>query len=181
MRCSGTVQYERFTDERSRPFRELVGRIGADEPRHVVDLGCGPGTLTALLTQRWPGALVEGVDSSPDMVAVARDVPGIAVRLARSPSGCPTPDAYARLILAAGWQDDVWRTTYVHVLTGDDPVLQWVRGTGLRPYPQALSPPDAALFQDEYASRLREAYPTVAGCTLLRFPRTFAVAHNPEA
>ena len=58
--------YLRFDDERSRPFADLLARVGADRPRAVVDLGCGPGTLTAALAARWPDATVEGVDSSPE-------------------------------------------------------------------------------------------------------------------
>jgi trans-aconitate 2-methyltransferase len=64
--------YRRYGDERSRPFFELVGRIAAEAPRTVVDLGCGPGELTATLRQRWPGAVVRGVDSSPEMIVEAR-------------------------------------------------------------------------------------------------------------
>jgi trans-aconitate 2-methyltransferase len=60
--------YLRYGDERSRPFFELVARVGADRPREVVDLGCGPGQLTASLTERWPDARVTGVDSSSDMI-----------------------------------------------------------------------------------------------------------------
>jgi len=65
-------RYLRFADERGRPFVELVGRVAADAPRTVVDLGCGPGNLTALLKQRWPSAQVTGLDSSPEMIATAR-------------------------------------------------------------------------------------------------------------
>ncbi|GIF70264.1 trans-aconitate 2-methyltransferase [Asanoa ishikariensis] len=64
--------YGRFGDERSRPFHELVARIPAEAPRQVVDLGCGPGTLTATLAARWPSALVRGIDSSAEMIASAR-------------------------------------------------------------------------------------------------------------
>lgn len=69
--------YLRYGDERSRPFVELVARVGAERPRAVVDLGCGAGNLTALLAERWPDARVTGLDSSPEMVAEA-------VRTARS-------------------------------------------------------------------------------------------------
>src|SRR5262245_36169495 len=64
-------QYERFAGERSRPFVELVSRVGAERPALVVDLGCGTGRLTATLLQRWPEASVEGVDSSAEMIAEA--------------------------------------------------------------------------------------------------------------
>ncbi len=66
------AQYLRYADERSRPFSDLVARIGAARPRSVVDLGCGPGHLTAALAARWPQARVLGIDSAPEMIREAR-------------------------------------------------------------------------------------------------------------
>src|SRR5436305_4108943 len=70
--------YLRFAGERARPFADLLARVPGEAPRRVVDLGCGEGALTASLAQRWPGAQVTGVDSSPAMLAAAaqHDVPG---------------------------------------------------------------------------------------------------------
>jgi trans-aconitate 2-methyltransferase len=68
------VVYARFGAERSRPFVDLVARVGATAPRAVVDLGCGPGELTAGLAARWPGARVSGIDSSPEMIDKARSL-----------------------------------------------------------------------------------------------------------
>jgi trans-aconitate 2-methyltransferase len=65
--------YLAFADHRGRPFFDLLARVGAQEPRRVVDLGCGPGNLTVGLSQRWPTAVVEAWDSSPEMVAAARE------------------------------------------------------------------------------------------------------------
>lgn len=62
------TQYARFSDHRSRPFFDLVARIGNRAPRRVVDLGCGSGELTAVLARRWPDAEVLGLDSSPEMI-----------------------------------------------------------------------------------------------------------------
>jgi trans-aconitate 2-methyltransferase len=73
-------KYLDFAEHRSRPFFELVGRIGAEKPRHVLDLGCGPGNLTGALAQRWPDAVLDAVDSSPEMVAAAR-ARGVPARL----------------------------------------------------------------------------------------------------
>lgn len=67
------VEYLAFADHRSRPFYDLVARIGATSPRRVVDLGCGPGNLTGALAARWPSAVVEALDSSPEMVDAARE------------------------------------------------------------------------------------------------------------
>ncbi|HET7328434.1 MAG TPA: trans-aconitate 2-methyltransferase [Nocardioidaceae bacterium] len=74
--------YLRFADERSRPFVDLLSRVGATDPRQVVDLGCGPGNLTATLAQRWPTASVTGVDASAEMVARAPDGPGLRFEVA---------------------------------------------------------------------------------------------------
>lgn len=60
--------YLTYTDERSRPFVDLVERVGATDPKVVVDLGCGPGQLTATLADRWPEARISGIDSSPEMI-----------------------------------------------------------------------------------------------------------------
>ena len=65
--------YLAFADHRGRPFFDLLSRVGAESPRRVVDLGCGPGNLTVTLSQRWPDAVIEAVDSSPEMVAAARE------------------------------------------------------------------------------------------------------------
>jgi len=58
--------YLAFADHRGRPFFDLTSRVAADKPRRVVDLGCGPGNLTVTLAQRWPGAVIEAWDSSPN-------------------------------------------------------------------------------------------------------------------
>src|SRR5689334_1457761 len=65
-------QYRVYSSERGRPVRELLARIGADEPRFVVDLGCGPGECTLDLAARWPGAFIDGIDSSDQMIVEAR-------------------------------------------------------------------------------------------------------------
>ena len=65
--------YLAFADYRSRPFYDLVSRVGAERARRVADLGCGPGHLTQYLSKRWPGAVIEAMDSSPEMVAAARE------------------------------------------------------------------------------------------------------------
>jgi trans-aconitate 2-methyltransferase len=69
-------RYLVYADERGRPFVDLLNRVGATAPRRVADLGCGPGTLTALLAERWPDSDVLGVDSSPEMVQRATQVRG---------------------------------------------------------------------------------------------------------
>jgi trans-aconitate 2-methyltransferase len=72
--------YLRFSDERSRPFYDLVHRVTAVRPRYVVDLGCGTGELTATLADRWPEAELVGVDNSPQMLDRARPLAGPRLR-----------------------------------------------------------------------------------------------------
>ena len=65
-------RYLWYAGERGRPFVELLARVDPKHPEAIVDLGCGPGNLTALLAQRWPEARVVGIDSSPQMIERAR-------------------------------------------------------------------------------------------------------------
>lgn len=258
-------RYAAFADDRARPFHDLVAQVawsasdGREAPRRVVDLGCGPGTLTATLSARWPGAQVVGIDSSAEMLATApSDVPGLAFELgaiedwmpgatddvvvtnaalqwvpshvellprwfAAMPSGgwfamqvpgnfdSPShalmrsvaadgpwasvldgvlradpvldPAGYLGLMLDAGLEARAWETTYAQLLSGDDPVLAWVRGTGLRPVLAALDAADptgalTAEYVDRYRVALREAYPASAHGTVYPFRRVFAVGRK---
>jgi trans-aconitate 2-methyltransferase len=248
-------QYSRYGDERSRPFFELVARVAAESPSTVVDLGCGPGELTATLAQRWPQATVVGVDSSPEMIDAAASyaadrvsferaevsrwtpdgpvdvvvanallqwVPGHLQLLPRiagwlapggwlafqvpdnftepshqhllelrtSPrwnaqlgegadrtAGVERPETYLAALVDAGMQADVWQTAYLHVLPGEDAVLEWVKGTALRPVLSLLDDADREEFLAAYAERLRTSYPRQSFGTVFPFRRTFAVAH----
>lgn len=65
--------YLTYADHRGRPFFDLLSRVNSRRPRRIVDLGCGPGNLTETLAVRWPDAAIEAWDSSPEMVAAARE------------------------------------------------------------------------------------------------------------
>src|SRR3954463_4427846 len=65
-------RYLIYADERGRPFMDLLARVGAEAPRRVVDLGCGPGNLTALAAKGWGPDDVLGGASPPEMVERAR-------------------------------------------------------------------------------------------------------------
>jgi len=252
------LKYVQFGDYRDRPFFDLTGRVHADNPRGVVDLGCGPGNLTATLSQRWPAARVTGVDSSAEMLAKAaaeeEQYDGLGFRLQDITAWVPADDTdvvvtnaalqwvpghqgllagwlealrpgawfamqvpgnfnapshtlmrdqaasprwaeklggvlrggesvgepaeYLGIMLDAGCTADAWETTYQQVLTGTDPVLEWVRGTALRPVLAALSPAEGAAFEAEYAAALRKAYPGTAHGTVFPFRRIFAVGQK---
>jgi trans-aconitate 2-methyltransferase len=137
---------------------------------------------SALPTGGWLAVQVPGNFDSPTH-ALMREVaarPRFERQLAgqlRRP-GSPTPSRYAEVLLSAGLAADAWETTYVHVLHGERPVLEWMRGTGLRPVLTALPPTEAKAFEAEYAAALDEAYPATPDGTLLPYRRIFAVGHR---
>ncbi|RKE20830.1 methyltransferase domain-containing protein [Streptomyces sp. TLI_171] len=95
----------------------------------------------------------------------------------RPDASCHEPARYLETLLAAGCVADVWETTYLTVLTGTDPVLEWVKGSTLRPVLDRLpEPAGRAAFLAEYGAELRRAYPATAHGTVFPFRRVFAVA-----
>ncbi|MGX1369461.1 trans-aconitate 2-methyltransferase [Streptomyces canus] len=90
------------------------------------------------------------------------------------------PEGYLAALADLGCEVDAWETTYVHLLQGEDPVLDWVRGTGLRPLLTALADDPAARgeFLTAYRAALREAYPAGPHGTPFPFRRIFAVARK---
>lgn len=90
------------------------------------------------------------------------------------------PAGYAALLADAGCAVDAWETTYLHRLSGTDPVLEWMTGTALRPVRSALDDPTWQEFRADLAPRLRAAYPVRAdGTTWFPFRRVFVVARVP--
>ena len=152
--------YLAFDDHRARPFDDLLARVRAAQPRRVVDLGCGPGHLTAELAARWPNALVEALDSSPEMVAQARGR-GVAAVLGDIAEWRPAPDADVVVCNA---------------------VLQWVPGHDelLRRWISALPPGGEFALQvpgnQESPAHVlaRELHPAVKGSQSVLEPREYA-------
>jgi trans-aconitate 2-methyltransferase len=87
-------------------------------------------------------------------------------------------EQYLDVLATAGCVPDAWETTYLHVLDGDNPVLEWYKGTGLRPVIDALPPDLADEFVAEYGARIRGAYPPRSYGTVLPFRRVFAVGRR---
>lgn len=93
----------------------------------------------------------------------------------------PTPplEAYYDWLGGVCGVVDIWTTTYLHALEGDDPVVDWMRGTALRPYLDVLAA-DPSLredFLDAFRARIARAFPARPdGVTLFPFPRLFMVA-----
>lgn len=96
----------------------------------------------------------------------------------RQDSVLPLP-RYVQCLHDIGLAVDAWQTTYIHVLTGDNPVLEWFRGSALTPLLARLDTADRATFLGEVGEQLRAAYPPRAGVTLFPFTRLFFVAVVP--
>jgi trans-aconitate 2-methyltransferase len=79
-------------------------------------------------------------------------------------------------MVGLGCRADVWETTYLQVLPGEDAVLRWMTGTGLRPVLSVLSDRDRGKFTADYRERLRVAYPQHDYGTVLPYRRIFAVS-----
>jgi trans-aconitate 2-methyltransferase len=93
-----------------------------------------------------------------------------------------SPSWYYQLLESRVQDLTLWETEYLQALRGPDPVKEWVKGSWLKPLLDALEEPDRALFEAEYARRLRLAYPTLpSGVTLFPFRRLFLIARRgPE-
>ncbi|MDP8925032.1 MAG: methyltransferase domain-containing protein [Chloroflexota bacterium] len=86
-------------------------------------------------------------------------------------------EEYYDLLAGRATSLDIWESEYLQVLAGDDPVLEWVKGTGLRPILSGLDDAEREAFIAEYRRRLRAAYPARSdGRTLYPFRRLFIVA-----
>lgn len=249
-------QYLQFAAERTRPCRDLASAITLDNPRTIIDLGCGPGNSTAVLAARWPEANLTGLDSSPAMIAAARkDAPGrtfdVGDIAAWSPAGrydlifsnaalqwvdnhgelypralgyvadggafaaqmpcnmkAPTHELmreiarrpefqaylgdgvrewhvhdggyYYDILAPHAGRVDIWETEYLHILPNAAAIVEWYKGTGLRPFLDRL--PDAdiqARFLDLYLEAVTAAYPPRRdGRVILPFQRLFVVAYR---
>jgi len=247
------AQYLRYGHERLRPALDLMARIQVDSPETVYDLGCGTGTITGILKERWPDAQVTGVDSSASMLERTTDVetgvhwqhadlndwqperpadvvysnaalhwldnherlfpqimdsvkPGgvLAVQMPENWKA-PSHTSIADTVREGAWRErlapfqrenpvaepsfyydlisrlsssvDMWETTYMHILEGEDPVVEWTKGTMLRPLLDNLSEAEGAEFLKLYTVKVAKAYPHSAdGKTVLPFKRLFIVA-----
>jgi trans-aconitate 2-methyltransferase len=247
------AQYLRYGSERLRPALDLIARIQVDSPDTVYDLGCGTGTITGILKERWPDANVTGVDSSASMLEKTTDVETgvnwqhadlnqwqpetqadvvysnaalhwldnhyqlfprlmdavklggvLAVQMPENFSA-PSHTSIADTVREGAWRErlvpfqreqpvaapsfyydlisrlsshiDMWETTYMHILEGEDPVVEWTKGTMLRPLLDNLSDEEGAEFLASYTAKVTKTYPRSAdGKTVLPFKRLFIVA-----
>jgi trans-aconitate 2-methyltransferase len=178
----------------------VAGDVRTWEPAGPVDLVVSNAVLHwvpghARLLARWASFLTPGGElaiqvpgnfRAPTHTSLAalcrlpRWAPALA-DLAPDEDAVLEPAGYLEVLAGAGLTADVWETTYLHVLTGDDPVLAWVSGTVLRPVLGRLPEAERAEFTAAYAAALRRAYPPRRnGTTVLPFRRIFAVGSRPD-
>lgn len=253
-----SAQYLKFNSERTRAARDLLSQIPLASPKHVVDIGCGPGNSTAVVAERYPNAHLSGIDSSPDMIKKAQEtLPEISFKVADLESYAPEvpadlyfsnavfqwlsashlPRILQRLVgqlppggvlafqvpdnlsepcqaamrdtaseSGAPWEEtlrraapgrdpfptegelydtlrplcsdvDIWRTTYYHRMDDHQAIVEWVKGTGLRPFIDPLSSAERQAYLDSYLEKIKNQYPIQQdGKVLLAYPRLFVVA-----
>ncbi|GHK51715.1 hypothetical protein KPZU09_14510 [Klebsiella pneumoniae] len=86
------------------------------------------------------------------------------------------------LLSRQGCEVDIWRTTYFHPLASHQAIVDWLQGTGLRPYLAGLDEQAGSAFLTRYLALLAAHYPLQCnGKVLLRFPRLFIVARKIAA
>lgn len=246
-----STQYLKFERERTQPPRDLANRIALNNPKRILDVGCGPGNSTQVLRERFPEAEILGVDSSsgmlekaqkqypamnfqlfdvenslaelggtwdvifsnaciqwvPDHPRILRDMvsvlnPGgvIAIQIpetrnmpiyriltelsANSPWSSKIANVrnfyslemveYYELLSALSPDFSIWETNYIQTVSGIDGLIEWYRGSGLRPYLAALSENEQSAFIAQVKTRLKDFYALRPdGSVLMRFPRLF--------
>jgi trans-aconitate 2-methyltransferase len=140
------------------------------------------------------GALALGVPGNFDspthtLLAGLQREPRWAARLSglEVRPAVPEPEDYLRALTHAGLRAEVWESTYLHEIEGEDGVFDFVSSTALRPVLAELGGPDSDQsieFCDEYRKALREAYPAteLGGRTvqLLPFRRVFGLGYRPD-
>jgi trans-aconitate 2-methyltransferase len=251
-------EYLKFSNERGRPFADLLAQVHREEAKFIADLGCGAGNLTRTLAERWSSARVVGVDSSHEMLEKAKlhtipgrlefvecDIPqwsasapvdllvsnaalqwisdhgSLMARLAgmlapggtlavQMPNRFENPSQvaieetaadprwaaslkgvglhrksvmpmawYVTQLHALGFVVNAWETTYMHILNGPNAVLEWFKGTALRPLLGRLDPSAQGEFLHDLGNRLEKTYLPTGEVTLFPMPRLFFVATRP--
>lgn len=248
-------QYLKFKSQRTQPAVDLAKRIKAEQPKSILDIGCGPGNSTAVLKERFPRSDILGVDSSENMIEKAKasypdldfricdvtkeldslgsydvifsnaclqwipdhrafipDVFGklnkngvLAVqmpmngeeplfKLISSITSEPRwgfsamnieknetllPEEYFDILSSCTESFDIWETVYYHRMPSIGAMVEWTKGTRLRPYINALDKSGAELLEKEISERAAEIYGKQKnGEIIFKFRRFFFTAEK---
>lgn len=249
-------QYLKFKTERTQPAIDLVNRINLVSPDKILDIGCGPGNSTQVLSDKFPNAYILGVDKSEDMInAAKKNYPDLNFRICDVSSELPQLDSdfdivfsnacihwvpdhrklienmlnllnkngvlavqvpmnynapvhkiIAELTSSEKWKDYfagtrffrtltpseyfdilselseefyIWEAVYYHVMRSHNDILEWYRGTGLRPYLNVLPADKKDEFENEIMENLIQRYPRQKnGNIIFKFPRLFFIAYS---
>lgn len=168
----------------SRPVDVLISNATLQwVPRHLELL---PQLVDAVAPDGWFAVQVPGNFDEPSHTELAtlsasdrwRSVLG---EQTTARAAVEEPVTLLERLSALGCLVDAWETTYLHVLPGDDAVLEWMKGTGLRPVLSDLDEQEQEQFLADYGARLRRVYPRQSFGTVLPFRRIFVVARKGAA
>lgn len=245
--------YLKFSDQRTRPASDLIAQIRLENPKRIIDLGCGTGNSTEQLHHRWPQAEITGVDSSANMLAHARShhpdwhwiestiedwkpnasydlvfsnaalhwipehgalFPRLLTHVSRGgalavqmPNNFQSPTHlgikkvagdprwpvlakarertfvqpvafYHSVLRKLASRLNIWESEYLQIMDGPRAILDWMRGTGMRPYLNRLpGDKERAEFEELCLKEFEKAYPADdQGNSLFPYKRMFIIA-----
>lgn len=250
-------QYLKFKKQRTQPAIDLVKRINVEQPKNILDIGCGPGNSTVVLKKTFPNAYILGVDNSENMINKAKEsypdidfqmcdvttkmdrlgkydvifsnaclqwIPShkefipmlfdklnkngvLAVQIPMngqeilfkimndviaeprwgfSSMNIETnetllPEEYFDILSSCTDNFDIWETVYYHNMPSVEAMVEWVKGTRLRPYLNALDQTRAKSLEKEIINRAAKVYDIQKnGEIIFKFRRFFFVASKIE-
>jgi|SRR5680860_45317 len=249
-----SVQYLKYEKERTQPAIDLVNRIPINNPKKIIDVGCGPGNSTEVLAKKFPNSYILGIDSSENMISTAKkNYPNFEFKVLDASTNLlalendfdivfsnaciqwipnhnqllenmlgllkkggvlavQTPMNYdepihqiigeisqsekwreylpdARIFFNLTQSDyfdvlshlsanfSMWETIYCHVMKSHNDILEWYRGTGLRPYLALLNDNKKDEFEADILEHIVRRYPIQKTEEIIfRFPRFFFLA-----
>lgn len=249
-------QYLKFKKERTQPAIDLTKRIEMQNPKEIIDIGCGPGNSTKVLSDIFPDSFVTGADNSPEMLkAASKTYPELNFIMLDAASELENiqkkydivfsnaciqwiPDhdillknmmdmlndggtlavqvpmnfeqpihkiirhtaesekwsskimhmrvfhtldvsGYHSILSQISSDFTIWETIYMHRMESHQSIIEWYRGTGMRPYLSQLSDDDKAEFENDILSEIKKQYiPEENGEIIFKFSRLFFISRK---